>query len=487
MPVDFTLLFPDDGPLQGRIYAGFRAAILGGRLALGERVPSTRQLARGLTVSRTTVTAAYERLHAEGYLETSAGSGTFVSARLPEGMLEPAPAGSASEANSTSAPRLSVRGRAIANARNLEVPDDTAIIHFRNGCPGLDCFPYETWRRLHSRRMRDLSPSILDYQQDRAGHEPLRRAIARYLTRYRAVRCDASQVVLVSGSQQALALTGEILIDSGDRVAVENPGYRGAIVSFATRGARLHPLTVDGEGALPAALPKSAKLVYLTPAHQFPTGVVMPLARRLEFLAWAAATDSMILEDDYDSEFRFEGRPTPSMQGLDRAGRVLYAGTFSKVLFPGLRLGYLVAPPALVNVLTRAKFLADRQCAAIDQLVLTDFLEQGHFERHVRRMRSLYATRRQTLADALAHFLGPRARIHGEPAGLHVMLEIDTPLRAEELLARALAAGVSMGNAAACYLDAYAGPPRLVLGFAALPERTIREGIRRLARALRLQ
>ncbi|MEZ5352308.1 MAG: PLP-dependent aminotransferase family protein [Bryobacteraceae bacterium] len=488
--MDFRLILasgpegPGPGALQTGIYEGLRTAILEGRLALGERVPSTRELGSMLGISRTTATAAYQRLHGEGYLETAAGSGTFVSRQLPERMLEPErPTAAAARAEGPEI-ALSERGRSLARAAGLEAAEGSAVIRFRNGRPALEEFPLELWRRLAARRLRAVSADMMDYQADRKGYGPLREAVARYLTRFRAVRCDAEQVILVSGSQQALAIAGEILIDAGDPVAVENPGYRGAVLSFATRGARLHPVAVDGEGAIPESLPRRAKLAYFTPSHQFPLGGVLALARRLEIIAWAETAGSVLIEDDYDSEFRYEGRPIPAMQGLDRSGRVLYIGTFSKVLFPGLRLGYIVAPARLAGVIERAKFLADRQCAMLEQLVLTDFLEEGHFERHIRRMRTLYAGRRAALAEAVAKHMGPRVRLVGDAAGMHALLEVESSYGETELIARAAAAGVGVGGAAACYLAPRLGPPQLILGFAGLGERSIREGIRRLSRVL---
>jgi GntR family transcriptional regulator/MocR family aminotransferase len=320
------------------------------------------------------------------------------------------------------------------------------------------------------------------------GHAPLRQALADYLRRARGVLCDPGQIIVVNGSQQALDLVARVLLDPGDRVVIEEPHYQGARFAFLATGARLVPARVDAEGldvrGLPAAA-RSARLVYVTPSHQFPTGVVMPLGRRLGLLSWAKRGGAHIVEDDYDSEYRYEGRPIEAMQGLDRAGRVIYMGTFSKVLFPALRIGYLVLPAPLVEPFQAAKWLTDRHTSTLEQEVLAEFIRDGSFERHLRRSRTCYAARRAALLQALADYLPKRAEVIGANAGLHLLVWLRgvSPHTVDRLVQRAAGVGVGLYPIAPYYLR----PPRRVgflLGYAALTEGAIRNGIRRLAGVL---
>lgn len=316
------------------------------------------------------------------------------------------------------------------------------------------------------------------------GYRPLRMALAKYLGRSRAVRCDADQIVVVNGTQQALVLLANVLLDPGDRVALENPGYSGALDLARQYRARVLPIPVDRDGIRIEKLPaRGARFVYVTPSHQFPTGVVLPLARRLELLRWAAATGTLIVEDDYDSEFRFGSRPVPALQGLDDAGCVAYIGTFSKTMFPSLRIGYVVLPRPLVHAVERAKWTLDRHTSLLDQHALAAFLNSGLHERHLRRMRKVYARRRTAMLAALqAEF--ESCEVLGDPAGLHLMVRIRTPLSDDEVVARAASQGVGVISASIYY----AGDPpggEFVLGYGQVPESDIRTGIRRLARALR--
>jgi GntR family transcriptional regulator/MocR family aminotransferase len=304
------------------------------------------------------------------------------------------------------------------------------------------------------------------------------------------VRCAADQVIIVNGSQQAIDLITKVLIDRGDPVAVENPGYLGARRAFLAQGAKIVPVPVDENGIMverleskPSRDAHAVKLIYVTPSHQFPTGGVLPLARRLELIRWAENSGAVIIEDDYDSEFRYDGRPIPALQGLAESGNVVYVGTFSKVLFPALRIGYIVVPDALARVFARARWIADRQTPTLEQLALTDFISEGHLERHLRRMRTLYDQRRQALVRALNHFFGGRIQILGENAGMHLMVRLRTDLSDEEVVRRAAAVGAGVVSARLYYLgDAPAD--EFVLGYAGLSERKIQEGVRRLGKAL---
>ncbi len=450
-------------PLHKQLYDELRRAILTGRLKPGERVPSTRGLSQSLGVSRATVTLSYEQLLSEGYLRASTGSGTFVGCELPDELLKTKPV---EKSGPTAKPREATRrielsryGSSIADSNPFEPPEPEAPINFRTGCPALDEFPLRQWRRLMIKHYRAKDDSMLDvkdcatldYAPDSQGYGPLREAIAGYLRHARAVKCDADQLVIVNGAQQAVDLIAKLLIDRGDQVAIENPGYLGARRVFLAHGAELLPAPVDESGIVVDALTSKSKgglkLVYVTPSHQFPTGVTLTLARRLDLLCWAEKTGAMIVEDDYDSEFRFGSRPIPSLQGLANGDSVIYVGTFSKVLFPSLRIGYLVATPSLARVFARAKWLADRQTPAVEQRVLADFINEGHLERHLRRMRTLYGARRQTLVRAFEIYFGDRVTILGGNAGMHLMIRLRSGLDDDEIQRRARASGVGLGSA----------------------------------------
>jgi GntR family transcriptional regulator / MocR family aminotransferase len=470
-------------PLYRQLYEEMRRSILKGRLGAGDRVPSSRSLARLLGVSRATVTQGYEQLISEGYLQAAVGSGTSVSAELPEEWIEAAPVAKPAAAVRRPGVRLSKFGASLGEIVR-EPADAPQVISFQYCRPAVDQFPVEDWRRLLMRHYRGRGPAILDYAGDGRGHAPLRQAIAAYLARSRAVRCDADQVIIVNGSQQALHLIAQVMLDRGDGVVVEEPGYPGARHAFLMQGAHLHAAPVDAGGIVPERLPAApAKLAYVTPSHQFPTGGILSLQRRLELLAWAESRGVLIVEDDYDSEFRYGGRPIPALQGLDPNETVLYVGTFSKVLFPALRIGYLVAPRGLADVFERAKWLADRHTPTLEQCALADFIREGHLERHLRRMRLLYDKRRQTLVRALRVHFGARVTILGEDSGMHLMIELRTALGNAEVVRRAAQAGVGLNDAGIYYLGA-GGEGAFVLGYGAVSERKIQEGVRRLAAAL---
>lgn len=485
--MDFAINITPDAPLplHRQVYEELRRAILLGRLTSGEKLPSTRSLAQLLGVSRATVTQGYELLLSEGYLETIVGSGTFVCPQLPDELLNTAPIESKLQPNNSPVP-LSAYGESLSDKAFLRLPEQAVEISFSYGRPAFDKFPIDLWRKLISRHCQ-LKPSVLDYTNNSLGYQPLREAIAAYLSRSRAVNCQAEQIIIVGGSQQGLDLITRILIDRGDGIAVEEPGYLGARRAFLAQGASLFPVPVDQSGLIVSKLKTgiipNLKLVYVTPSHQFPTGAVLSLPRRLELLAWAQKTGVMIIEDDYDSEYRYGERPIPALQGLDQGNSVIYVGTFSKVLFPALRLGYLVLPQNLVNIFARAKWLADRQCSLLEQYALTDFITEGHLERHIRKMRSLYNQRRQTLVQSLFSHFGNRAKIFGENAGMHLMVKIDTQISDDEIVQRAALSGVSIGAAYPQYLKDSPGS-EFIFGYAELNEQQIQEGVRRLARVI---
>lgn len=478
-------------PLTTQLYRGIRDAILSGALAPDSRVPSTRDLAQSEGVARNTALRVYEQLRSEGYLVQRRGAGTFVAPELPENLHTRRLTTPATPPSPRDPPRLSRRGQRLAPLASVSwAPVTPAVaVDFRYGPTALDDFPRRIWQRQLSRAARETAAPHLDYGAA-AGLPELREAICEYLTHSRAVSCRPDQVVIVHGSQQALALTGEVLLDPGDRVVMEEPGYPGATLSFWAAGATVVPGVVGPEGldvrAVAAGM-RRVRLAYVTPSHQFPTGVIMTLARRLALLDWAEQTGGWIFEDDYDSEFRYGVRPVESLQGLDRHQRVIYAGTFSKVLFPSLRLGYLVAPEPLVGPFRAAKALADTGTGGLEQRALARFISDGHFDRHLRRTRARNGRRRAALVTALDEHVGDRVEVLGANAGLHVMLRLrDVPLTGEpELIAAAERAGVRVYSPVRFYAAPRDRPEaELILGYASLSLAQIRRGIARLAGVL---
>src|SRR5579883_134911 len=461
-------------PLHRQVYEEWRNGILTGRFHRGDRVPSSRELAGMLGISRSTVTEAYEQLAAEGYLDSAHGSGTFVCRQIPDEFLQARrPPGNG--ALGRAAPRLSRCGARLTE--DLRYGTAAAgVIPLSSGRPDLREFPFAIWRKLLARRIRMGTQELFDYAEQSAGYEPLRREVAAALSRSRAVRCDWQQVVIVNGSQQGLDLCVRLLLDAGDVVAVENPGYPGARRVFSGYGAKLRPARVDAQGIRVDDLGRKARLVYVTPSHQFPTGVSMSLARRLELIEWARRCGAILIEDDYSSEYRYSGAPLPALQGLASDVPVIYLGTFSKTMFPGLRIGYVVLPPDLVGPFTRAKWLVDRQTPVLEQAALADFIRAGHLERHVRRMRRLYGRRREVLVESIELHFGNRAVVVGDAAGMHLMVRFQE----SAVLKRAARNRVEIGNARVWYMNE-ASDNELVIGFSDLGERTIREVGRRLA------
>lgn len=483
---DLAAILPEltrEHSLYQQLYDGLRQSILSGRLRAGVRLPSTRELSTVLGVSRNTTMATFEQLVAEGYLESRVGDGTYISAALPDELalvnrrVQPANA-----LQQALAGEFSQRHRRITAAPMGGASDDFAPRAFRTGIPALDMFPTKVWARLAAQRWRNAGPELLTYG-DACGYWPLRQAIAEYLGAARGVRCTAEQVLITAGSQHALDLIAQVLLDPGDPVWIEDPGYRGARAALLGVGVHLMPIPVDAEGLcveIGAAQQPTARLIYVTPSHQYPTGATMSVTRRLALLTWARQHNAWILEDDYDSEYRYRGRPLAALQGLDQADRVLYSGTFSKVLFPGLRLGYLVTPPSLTEAFSDALFLAHRYLPVFDQAVLADFILDGHFARHIRRMRTLYAERQQTLVTALQQHLGAYLTVDHAEAGLHLVAWCNTPLDDEQIAEAAWQQGVEVAPISAYTMRA---PTRrgLVLGYGMLKPAEIHTGVQKLA------
>jgi GntR family transcriptional regulator / MocR family aminotransferase len=472
-------------PLYRQLYDCLRRAILAGQLAPGTRLQSSRELAAELKVSRNTVVNAYEQLLAEGYLEGQIGSGTYVSRALPEDLLNVKTITRSLTRAATAGLKLSERGKAFADFA-AGVPRSSDVVRpFQTGVPALDSFPFDAWSKIVLRHWRRPADELLAYGEPQ-GHPALRRAVASYLGLSRAVRCAPEQVVIVDGAQMAFDLIARALLDPGDAVWMEEPGYPGARAALAGAGARLVPVPVDAEGldvAAGATLEPRARLIYVTPSHQFPLGMTMSLPRRLALLDWASRAGAWVVEDDFDSEYRYEGRPLASLQGLDTDGRVVYVGTFSKVLFPSLRLGYFVAPPALVDAFVAARAMVGRHSPSVEQAILTDFIEEGHFGRHIRRMRTLYRERQAVLVEALRSEAGDRLTVEPSPAGIHLIAWLPEGLDDREVAREAAARGIETRPVSAFYAMS---PARcgLELGYAAFNERELRRGAAQLSAAV---
>jgi len=484
--VDLHVTLGRRGRLTADVYDQIKRAILDGRLRPGEALPPTRELARRLAVSRNTVLNAYQRLTAEGFLSGRAGAGTFVDgAAAPGGRMTgtSAPPGRAPRAPDRGAlePRAIFRDLARDDAHREPADRARAAYDFSIGSPDPELFPWDEWRSALLRQLR---------RRRRPGGYPppegeprLRAAIARHTGISRSVRADADDVVVTSGAQQAFDLLGRVLVPPGACVAVEDPGYPPARFAFEAIGARVVPVRVDGEGIDVGALPDDARLVYVTPSHQFPLGAPMSLGRRMALLAWAERRRAAIIEDDYDSEFRFDGRPLEPLQSLDRSGRVLYVGTFSKTLLPTLRIGFVVAPPSVAPALRAAKLVADSHGAVDAQLALADLIDGGGFARHLRRLLRVYRARREALAEAITRRLGDRVAVLPASAGLHTTVVFaDRRVAAAAAARAALSAGVRVDP----LQPFYAGRARagLALGYGMIAAPKIDEGIRLLARCL---
>jgi GntR family transcriptional regulator/MocR family aminotransferase len=480
---------PDsNAPLYQALYAQIRAAILSGELIGGMKLPSTRALAEELNISRNTVLNAYRQLLAEGYLEGHEGSGTFVAHVLPELLLvaphSPVPKMAPFPETKSSRPVFSERAKDQMAASHP--PSDGKLPRpFVPEAPALDMFPYQLWSRLVVRQARRMPVTTFTYQ-DSSGYHPLREAIAAHVAISRQVHCVPEQVMIVSGSQGALDLAARMLIDAGDPVWIEDPGYSGARGAFLGAGAHMIPVPVDQEGLIVEvgiARAPEARLVYLTPSHQFPLGVTMSLSRRLALLDWAKHANAYILEDDYDSEFRFATRPLATLQGLAArdSDRVIYIGTFSKVLFPSLRVGYMILPLPLVDSFLKVRRLIDIHSPMLEQAVLADFMIEGHFTRHLRRMRTLYAERRNALLEAAREL---PLEIDSPEAGIHCVGWL--PEGKDDLILVNKAAEYDLNLTPISSFSLEPLPRKgLLLGYGGFSVQEIKDGIRRLGALFR--
>ena len=460
--------------LQGQL----RAAILDGRLQTGLHMPPTRALAAALGISRNTVVAAYDLLSSEGYLTARRGAGTFV-ARLPAH----ASRRSTPVAAATRDHRLNAFWRRPSPLLAHGAPRNVPVFNFRLGIPDKTLFPFETWRRLSARALRAFSKSPLA-PLDLQGQPKLREAISKHVSLARAVACQPDDIVVTSGAQQAFDLIARILVTHGKTsVAVEEPGYPFSRDAFALAGARITPVRVDEEGLVVERLPNPTRIVCVTPSHQYPLGTVMSLRRRAALLEFARANDAVVVEDDYDGEFRFGGEPVDALQTLDRSGCVFYVGTFSKCLFPDIRLGFIVAPAWARQALISAKHLTDFHSPAPTQDTLAAFIAEGHLASHVRRMRRVYDDRRQLLIAKLRQDFGALLEPLPFPAGLHLTALAKSLADEERIVAQAARQGVKL-----CPLGPFysAGSTRhgIVFGYGAIDDDAMVEGLDRLRRAL---
>ncbi len=480
-------LDPSSGvPLYRQLYEILRRAILERKLRAGTRLPSTRALAQELSVSRMTVINAFDQLLAEGYIEGKAGSGTFITASLPDHLLRVR----AKVTHVARAPArrraVSERGRLLAATASSFIKDESQARAFQPGLPSISDFPFDIWMRMTSKRWRHCASEMAGYGHA-AGYRPLREAIASYVQLARGGRCEPEQIIIVAGSQQGLDLAARVLLDPGDTAWIEDPAYRGACGALLGAGARLVPVPVDEQGLDVAAgesLCGEARVAYVTPSYQFPLGVTMSLSRRLALLDWAVRCGAWIIEDDYDSEYRYTGRPLAALQGLDKEDRVIYVGTFSKVLFPSLRLGYLVVPADLIDVFSAAQAHTACYSPLINQAVLADFLTEGHFARHLRRMRRLYEERQSVLVQCAARELGQRLEIKPARAGMHLIGWLPGDASDQAVSRRAAEVGVDVRPLSFYCLNVkHRGG--LLLGYTGIPVAEIQRGVEKLATVLR--
>ena len=476
-----------ESPLYRQLYDWFRTAIRDGKIRPGQRLPSTRSMAAELRISRISVFNAYEQLQSEGYLETLRGSGTCVARAIPEEAFAPTFGDKRHPRQVVAKTRLRPRRasrRALALVPALPEPWWQLRGAFRINNPAFDEFPVNVWSKIMARHTRTLSRSLMEYG-DLMGYMPLRSAIAQYLATFRAVRCEPSQILITTGSQQALQISAQTLMDVGNRVLMEEPGYPGARVAFMSSGAEILPVPVDEEGLVVSKIAdrhRRAKLIYVTPSHQYPLGTTMSAGRRMALLKWAMNTGSWIIEDDYDSEYRFDGRPIASLQGLDTHGRVIYIGTFSKVVFPALRVGYMVVPKDLAHIFVAVRDAADIFTSTLYQAVLADFIREGHFARYIRRMRIVYMERRKALVNAIRKEIGNVLELVGAEAGMHLVALLPRGINDKWVSDDAARNGISIMPLSTCCLRPSRGG--LILGYAGVNPRQIYDGVRKLKACL---
>lgn len=480
-PLDWA---PREGiPLHKQVYEVMRSAILGGHFRAGDQLPPSRKLAAGWGLSRATVAEAYEQLRTEGYVQSRQGSGVYVALAFVETGQTSVPLPVNPPAECRAPVRLSRWAHRITedhfNALVRPPEPGTPAFDFRPHRVAADLFPWDAWRMAMERATSREHASLLRYPPA-AGYPPLQQAIAAHVRAYRAVQCEPDQVMIVNGSLQGMNLLAQLVLDPGDVVAVEDPGYPTARMVFESHDVEVVQVPVDRDGLQVEQIPANVGLIHVTPSHQDPTGSTLSLSRRLELLRRAEHANALVMEDDYDSEFRYDGRPVESLHALDHTGRVLHAGTFSKTFLPGLRMGYMILPSSLVGPFAAAKSLRDGGSALLEQLALAEFIRSGEYERHIRKMRRIYRHRRDVLVECLDATFHDRVSIGGRHGGLNILVALDTPMREADILAQARAAGIGLQGAGA-YFSKPPERPHLLLGFAGLDEAHIRGGVLLLA------
>jgi GntR family transcriptional regulator / MocR family aminotransferase len=490
--MDFVLSLTQDSrqPVYKQVSEALKLAILAGRLKPGEKLPSTRDLADSMNVSRFTVIRSYEELSAQGYIQTTSGSGTFVNKEIPGHLDDVKNRELEREQVEHILPTaaLSVYGERVMTCEEIEDAHVELFAELNYGAPTVDQLPLTRWKEMLYRATRYQDGNMLAYHSDPFGYMPLREAICNYLIRSRSVNCTPDRVAIFSGAQGALDLMGRLLIDNGDAVALENPGFPGARRSMLTHGAEIIPIPVDGQGMIVEHLEsinQRVKLAYVTPSHHDPTGVVLSLPRRIALLDWAARTDSFIFEDDYDSEYRYGDKPMPSLQGLDEHDCTIYLSTFWKVLYPVVRIGFIVLPRRMVRLVGRAKALIERDFPLLEQKALADFIEEGHLERHIKRTRVFYAKRRAALVQAVTKQFGKRIYISPVTAGMHLLVRFGEEFEEEQVLTAARTAEVSLVSTSHHYV-VNSRQREYLMGFAHLPEESIHETVQKFAANLGL-
>lgn len=480
------------GPIYRQVYRAIRRAILGGRLSPGQRLPSTRWVALDAAISRNRVTTAYAQLLDEGYLVGRVGSGTNVASELPIERITGSRRNKRLPRKSTHA-RLSRFGRLV---KTLEL--DWGIkaplqYDFHYGRPNLDDFPHSIWRRIVNQELRTQKPGDLEYgvgEEITLGRSSLRLEIAAHLQKWRGVSASPDRIIVTNGAQQAFGLVARLLLDRGDYAAIEDPQYPGARVALQSAGGTVLPIPVDEQGIDVSALARDRhhpRLVFVTPSHQLPTGAVLPLARRLALLRLAERLSMYVIEDDYDSEYRYVGTPVESLYGLDSAERVIYIGTFSKIAYPAMRIGYAVVPSALVESFARAKAIADFGNAQLEQRVLARFMLEGHLDVHVRRSRRRHGLRRDALLKAISENFGDSVQLTGAYAGLHLAIALRhiEPATVPAILEGAQSVGVGLYSTELYYSRRRPRCAEFLLGHGSMSQDQIREGIGRLAGVIR--
>ncbi len=471
--------------LYSQIYSELREAILKGQLTPGGRLPSTRDLSETLGVSRNTVKYAFEQLLAEGYLDARVGSGTFINAQLPSDFLQVRQEQIRNPVISTAQRTLSARSIMFEDAEiDLASLPNQDFAFF--SVPALDHFPFELWGNLTAKQYRNLPLRMFGLVEDAIGYFPLREAIASHLNMVRGANCRPEQIVITTGAQQSLFVISQLLLDPGDIVWMEEPGYLGARMAFRASSAKVVPVPVDEHGlVIDEGMQRepNAKLIFTTPSHQFPLGSTLSLARRLELLRWAAKTGAWIIEDDFDSEYRYVGQPLSCLQGLDTDNCVIYIGTFSKSLFPSLRIGYIVLPNDLVELFKNARNVINANIPIVTQATLHQFINEGHFYQHIRRMRTLYARRLESLTDAISQYLEGIVKVGPHDAGMHLAGLLPDEISDQDVSLQARKVGIEVQPLSRFYLaqPQYSG---LLFGFTAIPNGKIKENVKKLAQII---